>query len=182
MPASSSSGPQPARWSRATDLEGNLYRRLPAWSAGIRGPRQPHHRPARMSEPPKPATASRSGTRRAPRWWATTSATAATASSSMTSRRNVFRGNRFETCASPSTTCTPTTARISGNVSFGNHVGYAIMYSHRLVVRGQLVGRRPRPWPAVQLRQQLADRGQCRPGPTAADAVAAPRTAADADS
>ena len=42
------------------------------------------------------------------------------------------------TCASPSTTCTPTTARSADNVSVGNTVGYAIMYSHRLTVRGNV--------------------------------------------
>ena len=42
------------------------------------------------------------------------------------------------TCASPSTTCTRTTSEVSDNVSIGNTVGYAIMYSHRLMVRGNV--------------------------------------------
>ena len=51
----------------------------------------------------------------------------------ITSRRNrVPAATASATCASPSITCTPTTARSAGNVSVGNHVGYAIMYSERL--------------------------------------------------
>ena len=63
---------------------------------------------------------------------------AATASSSSTSKHNVFRGNRFRDLRFAVHYMYTNDSEVSGNVSVGNHVGYAIMYSHRLTVRGNV--------------------------------------------
>ncbi len=55
-----------------------------------------------------------------------------------TSKRNVFRGNRFEDLRFAIHYMYTNQSEVSGNVSRGNHVGYAIMYSNRLEVRGNL--------------------------------------------
>lgn len=52
-----------------------------------------------------------------------------------TSRKNVFRGNRFRDLRFAVHYMYTNDSEVSGNTSVGNHVGYAIMYSDRLVVR-----------------------------------------------
>ena len=52
----------------------------------------------------------------------------------ITSKRNVFWATVSGTCASPSTTCTPTTARSRITCRLDNTVGYAIMFSDRLKI------------------------------------------------
>ncbi len=52
-----------------------------------------------------------------------------------TSRRNVFRNNRFRELRFGIHYMYTNDSEVSGNVSFGNHVGYAIMYSDRLTIR-----------------------------------------------
>jgi nitrous oxidase accessory protein len=52
-----------------------------------------------------------------------------------TSKRNVFRGNRFRDLRFAVHYMYTNDSEVSGNVSTGNHVGYAIMYSDRLKVR-----------------------------------------------
>ncbi|MBX6367355.1 MAG: nitrous oxide reductase family maturation protein NosD [Rhodospirillales bacterium] len=51
------------------------------------------------------------------------------------SRKNVFRGNRFRDLRFAVHYMYTNDSEVSGNTSIGNHVGYAIMYSDRLVVR-----------------------------------------------
>jgi nitrous oxidase accessory protein len=53
-----------------------------------------------------------------------------------TSKRNVFRGNRFRDLRFAIHYMYTNNSEISGNVSIGNHVGYALMYSARLRVFG----------------------------------------------
>ena len=55
-----------------------------------------------------------------------------------TSRKNVFRGNRFEDTRIAVHYMYTNDSEVSDNVSIGNHVGYALMYSRRLEVRGNL--------------------------------------------
>ena len=55
-----------------------------------------------------------------------------------TSNRNVFRGNRFEDLRFAIHYMYANDSEISGNTSSGNHVGYAIMFSHRLKVFGNV--------------------------------------------
>ena len=55
-----------------------------------------------------------------------------------TSRRNVFSGNRFENTRIAVHYMYTNDSEVSDNVSVGNHVGYALMYSRRLIVRGNL--------------------------------------------
>jgi nitrous oxidase accessory protein len=52
------------------------------------------------------------------------------------SRQNVFSGNRFRDLRFAVHYMYTNDSEVSGNASFGNHVGYAIMYSQRLRVRG----------------------------------------------
>lgn len=54
------------------------------------------------------------------------------------SRRNVFAGNRFRDLRFGVHYMYTNESEVSGNASFGNHVGYAIMFSQRLRVRGNL--------------------------------------------
>ncbi|RAI54107.1 nitrous oxide reductase family maturation protein NosD [Roseicella frigidaeris] len=54
------------------------------------------------------------------------------------SQRNVFAGNRFRDLRFGVHYMYTNDSEVSGNASFGNHAGYAIMYSQRLVVRGNL--------------------------------------------
>jgi nitrous oxidase accessory protein len=51
------------------------------------------------------------------------------------SERNTFTGNRFRDLRFAVHYMYTNDSEVSGNVSLGNVVGYAIMYSHRLVVR-----------------------------------------------
>lgn len=53
-----------------------------------------------------------------------------------TSRDNVFRGNRFSDLRFAIHYMYTNNSEVSGNLSSGNHVGYAIMYSHHLKVFG----------------------------------------------
>jgi nitrous oxidase accessory protein len=53
-----------------------------------------------------------------------------------TSRQNVFRNNRFRDLRFAVHYMYTDDSEISGNVSIGNHIGFAIMYSHRLRVFG----------------------------------------------
>jgi nitrous oxidase accessory protein len=55
-----------------------------------------------------------------------------------TSRKNVFRGNRFRDVRFAVHYMYTNDSEISDNVSVGNDVGYAIMYSDRLVIRGNV--------------------------------------------
>jgi nitrous oxidase accessory protein len=54
------------------------------------------------------------------------------------SQRNAFTGNRFRDLRFGVHYMYTNDSEVSGNASFGNHAGYAIMYSQRLVVRGNL--------------------------------------------
>ena len=56
----------------------------------------------------------------------------------ITSRRNVFNGNRFRDLRFAIHYMYTNDSEIVGNVSVGNTVGFAIMYSHRLTVRGNV--------------------------------------------
>nr|WP_244438657.1 nitrous oxide reductase family maturation protein NosD [Hyphomicrobium nitrativorans] len=51
------------------------------------------------------------------------------------SKRNVFRGNRFRDLRFAVHYMYTNDSEVVGNVSVGNTVGFAIMYSHRLIVR-----------------------------------------------
>ena len=55
-----------------------------------------------------------------------------------TSARNVFRDNRFRTLRFAIHYMYANDSEVTGNVSIGNHVGYALMFSHRLKVEGNL--------------------------------------------
>ncbi len=52
-----------------------------------------------------------------------------------TSKRNLFAGNRFERVRFAVHYMYTNDSEVSGNLSVGNHVGYAIMYSNNLVIR-----------------------------------------------
>ena len=56
----------------------------------------------------------------------------------ITSKRNVFSGNRFRDLRFAIHYMYTNDSEVSGNASLGNHAGYAIMYSGRLTVRGNL--------------------------------------------
>jgi nitrous oxidase accessory protein len=53
----------------------------------------------------------------------------------ITSRRNVFKGNRFRDVRFAVHYMYTNDSEVSDNVSIGNSVGFALMYSHRLTVR-----------------------------------------------
>lgn len=55
-----------------------------------------------------------------------------------TSRNNAFRDNRFRDLRFAIHYMYTNDSEISGNISRGNHIGYALMFSHGLVVRGNL--------------------------------------------
>ena len=55
---------------------------------------------------------------------------------SISSSKDRFVGNRFEQVRFAIHYMYTNDSEVSGNVSMGNHVGYAIMYSNRLVIRG----------------------------------------------
>lgn len=55
---------------------------------------------------------------------------------SISSSKDRFVGNRFEQVRFAIHYMYTNDSEVSGNVSIGNHVGYAIMYSNRLVIRG----------------------------------------------
>jgi nitrous oxidase accessory protein len=55
-----------------------------------------------------------------------------------TSRNNAFRDNRFRDLRFAIHYMYTNDSEISGNVSRSNHIGYALMFSHGLVVRGNL--------------------------------------------
>ncbi|WP_063683507.1 nitrous oxide reductase family maturation protein NosD [Bradyrhizobium stylosanthis] len=57
---------------------------------------------------------------------------------SISSRKDRFVGNRFEQVRFAIHYMYTNDSEVSGNVSIGNHVGYAIMYSNRLVVRDNI--------------------------------------------
>jgi nitrous oxidase accessory protein len=57
---------------------------------------------------------------------------------SVASRKNVFSGNRFRDLRFAVHYMYTNEGEVSGNVSIGNTVGYAVMYSNRLIVRGNL--------------------------------------------
>lgn len=54
------------------------------------------------------------------------------------SKRNVFRGNRFRDLRFAVHYMYTNDGAVVGNVSIGNTVGFAIMYSHRLIVRDNI--------------------------------------------
>ena len=53
-----------------------------------------------------------------------------------TSRNNIFRNNRFRNVRIAVHYMYTNNSEVSGNISEGNHVGYALMFSKKLVVRG----------------------------------------------
>ena len=53
-----------------------------------------------------------------------------------TSRNNIFRNNRFRDVRIAVHYMYTNDSEISGNISIGNHVGFALMFSKNLVVRG----------------------------------------------
>lgn len=53
-----------------------------------------------------------------------------------TSRDNIFRDNRFEDLRFAVHYMYTNNSEVSGNVSLNNHIGYALMYSTDLIVRG----------------------------------------------
>lgn len=55
-----------------------------------------------------------------------------------TSKRNVFRGNRFRDLRFAVHYMYVHDSEVSENVSLGNHLGYAIMFSDRVVIRDNL--------------------------------------------
>ncbi|ABD07839.1 Periplasmic copper-binding [Rhodopseudomonas palustris HaA2] len=57
---------------------------------------------------------------------------------SITSRKDRFIDNRFEGVRFAVHYMYTNDSEISGNVSIGNHVGYAIMFSNRLIIRGNV--------------------------------------------
>ena len=57
---------------------------------------------------------------------------------SVASRKNVFSGNRFRDLRFAVHYMYTNDGEVSDNVSIGNTVGYAVMYSHRLIVRGNV--------------------------------------------
>jgi nitrous oxidase accessory protein len=59
----------------------------------------------------------------------------------ISSRKDHFVGNRFEQVRFAVHYMYTNDSEVSGNVSVGNHVGYAIMYSNRLVIRGNISDR-----------------------------------------
>lgn len=56
----------------------------------------------------------------------------------ISSRKDRFVNNRFEQVRFAVHYMYTNDSEVSGNVSVGNHVGYAIMYSNRLVIRGNI--------------------------------------------
>ena len=56
----------------------------------------------------------------------------------ISSRKDRFVGNRFEQVRFAVHYMYTNDSEVSGNVSVGNHVGYAIMYSNRLVIRDNI--------------------------------------------
>jgi nitrous oxidase accessory protein len=59
----------------------------------------------------------------------------------ISSRKDRFVGNRFEQVRFAVHYMYTNDSEVSGNVSVGNHVGYAIMYSNRLVIRDNISDR-----------------------------------------
>jgi nitrous oxidase accessory protein len=59
----------------------------------------------------------------------------------ISSRKDRFVGNRFEHVRFAVHYMYTNDSEVSGNVSVGNHVGYAIMYSNRLVIRDNISDR-----------------------------------------
>lgn len=59
----------------------------------------------------------------------------------ITSRKDRFLNNRFERVRFAVHYMYTNDSEVSGNVSVGNHVGYAIMYSNRLTIRGNISDR-----------------------------------------
>src|SRR6185369_7208334 len=57
------------------------------------------------------------------------------------SRKDRFINNRFEQVRFAVHYMYTNDSEVSGNVSVGNHVGYAIMYSNRLIIRGNISDR-----------------------------------------
>ena len=57
---------------------------------------------------------------------------------SIASRKNVFSGNRFRDLRFAVHYMYTNDSEVTDNVSIGNTVGYAIMYSHRLTIRGNV--------------------------------------------
>jgi nitrous oxidase accessory protein len=60
---------------------------------------------------------------------------------SISSRKDRFIGNRFEHVRFAVHYMYTNDSEVSGNLSIGNHVGYAIMYSNRLVIRDNISDR-----------------------------------------
>ena len=78
----------------------------------------------------------------------------------ISSRKDRFVDNRFEQVRFAVHYMYTNDSEVSGNVSVGNHVGYAIMYSNRLIIRNNISDRDRDHGHAVQLRQLRRDRRQ----------------------
>jgi nitrous oxidase accessory protein len=57
---------------------------------------------------------------------------------SIASRKNIFSGNRFRDLRIAVHYMYTNDGEVTGNLSIGNAVGYAVMYSHRLTIRGNV--------------------------------------------
>ena len=55
-----------------------------------------------------------------------------------TSKRNVFRGNRFRDLRFAVHYMHTNDTEVSGNLSIGNHVGYALMFSRKIIARSNV--------------------------------------------
>ena len=77
----------------------------------------------------------------------------------ITSRKDRFINNRFEQVRFAVHYMYTNDSEVSGNISVGNRVGYAIMYSNRLIIRNN-ISDRDRDTACVQLRQLCRDRRQ----------------------
>ncbi len=71
----------------------------------------------------------------------TTSAVAATASSSIPRTHNIFRDNLFRDLRFAVHYMYANHSEVTGNVSIGNHLGYAVMFSSDVKVTGQCLDR-----------------------------------------
>ncbi|WP_204319723.1 right-handed parallel beta-helix repeat-containing protein, partial [Klebsiella pneumoniae] len=59
----------------------------------------------------------------------------------ISSRKDRFINNRFDQVRFAVHYMYTNDSEVSGNVSIGNHVGYAIMYSNRLMIRNNISDR-----------------------------------------
>ena len=86
----------------------------------------------------RPATASRSGMRPGAQVLDNDIRYGRDGIFTITSKSNLFSGNRFRDLRFAVHYMYTNDSEVSGNVSIGNTVGYAIMYSHRLTMHGNI--------------------------------------------